>query len=184
VTNRAIVVGMAATFIGLTALLLVAGIVVSPVLLPVAVPFAAAAYFFWYHASGRLRDRVRREATQAGPGERARARQRARAAEHRRSAYRAAGATDGGFGRGAAGNARGRGARSASGARDPRDRAPSTSGMSEREAYETLGLDRSADSEAVRSAYRERAKRLHPDGKDGDEAAFKKLNEAYERLTD
>ncbi|KKF39793.1 molecular chaperone DnaJ, partial [Halorubrum saccharovorum] len=67
---------------------------------------------------------------------------------------------------------------------DPRDRAPPASGMSEREAYETLGLDRTADSEAIRSAYRERAKRLHPDGADGDEAAFKELNEAYELLTD
>lgn len=178
-TNRAIVVGMAATFIGLTALLLVAGVVVSPVLLAVAVPFGIVSYFLWYHASGRLRDRVRREAAQVGPGERARARQRARAAEHRRSAYRSAGATDGGFGRGSAGGARGR--RSATGG-DPRDRAPPASGMSEREAYEVLGLDRTADAEAVRSAYRDRAKRLHPDGEDGDEAAFKELNEAYELL--
>ena len=185
-TNRAIVVGMAATFIGLTALLLVAGVVVSPVLLAVAVPFAVVSYFLWYHASGRLQDRVQREATRAGPGERARARQRARAAEHRRSAHRAAGATDGGFGRGATGEARGRGGRvGAGGARggDPRDRAPSTSEMTEREAYATLGLDRTADSETIRTAYREQAKRLHPDGESGDEAAFKKLNEAYELLT-
>ncbi|WP_200531201.1 J domain-containing protein [Halorubrum sp. LN27] len=185
-TNRAIVVGMAATFIGLTALLLVAGVVVSPVLLAVAVPFGIVSYFLWYHASGRLRDRVRREAAQVGPGERARARQRARAAEHRRSAHRSAGATDGGFGRGARGT-RGPGGRAASGARgpgagDPRDRAPPASGMSEAEAYATLGLDRTADSEAVRSAYRARAKRLHPDGEEGDEAAFKELNEAYELL--
>jgi DnaJ-domain-containing protein 1 len=184
VTNRAIVVGMAATFIGLTALLLVAGVVVSPVLLAVAVPFGIVSYFLWYHASGRLRDRVRREAAGAGPGERARARQRARAAEHRRSAYRSAGATDGGFGRGAGGA---RGSRAASGAGgaeagDPRDRAPPTSGMSEREAYATLGLDRTADGETIRATYRKRAKRLHPDGEDGDEAAFKELNEAYELL--
>ena len=176
-TNRAIVVGMAATFIGLTAFLLVAGVVVSPVLLAVAVPFGIVSYFLWYHASGRLQARVQREAAKAGPGERARARQRARAAEHRRSAYRSAGATDGGFGRRA---------RSATGGRrgpgDLRDRAPPTSGMSEREAYAALGLDRTADSDAIRSAYRERAKRLHPDGEDGDEAAFKELNEAYELL--
>jgi DnaJ-class molecular chaperone len=55
--------------------------------------------------------------------------------------------------------------------------------MSEREAYEALGLDRTADRETIRSTYRERAKRLHPDGEDGDEAAFKELNEAYELLT-
>ena len=176
---------MAATFIGLTALLLVAGVVVSPVLLAVAVPFGVVAYLLWYHASGRLRDRVRREAARAGPGDRARARQRARAAEHRRSAYRSAGATDGGFGRaGAAGGREGRSASGARGAGDPRDRAPPTSGMSEREAYETLGLDPTADSATVRSTYRERAKRLHPDGEDGDEDAFKELNKAYERLSD
>jgi hypothetical protein len=190
VTNRAIIVGLAATFIGLTALLAVAGVVVSPVLLVLAVPFGVVAYFLWYHASGRLRDRVRREAAQVGPAEHRRARQRARAAEHRRSAYRSAGtgsgATDGGFGAdgarggfGAHGTANGFGGRDP---RDPRDRAPSTSGMTEREAYETLGLDRTAGQDAIRSTYRERAKRLHPDGEDGDEAAFKELTEAYDLL--
>ena len=181
--NRSIVVGMAATFIGLTALLVVSGIVVSPVLLAVALPFGLVSYFLWYQASGRLRDRVRREAGRVGPTEYERARQRARAAEHRRAAHRRSGATDGGFGRGrthrgAASDRRGPGAAGS----DRRDRAPRTGGMSEREAYETLGLDRTADQETVRSTYRERAKRLHPDGEDGDEEAFKQLNEAYEAL--
>jgi curved DNA-binding protein CbpA len=54
--------------------------------------------------------------------------------------------------------------------------------MAESTAYETLGLDRTADQETVRAAYRERAKRLHPDSEDGDEEAFKELNEAYETL--
>lgn len=173
VTNRAIVVGMAATFIGLTALLVVAGIVVSPVLLAVAIPFAVVSYFLWYHATGRLKDRVRREAAQAGPSERERARQRARTAENRRDAYRTAGTTDGGFGAGAT-----------TGSGDPRNRVPPSGGMSEGEAYETLGLDRSADQDVIRSTYREEAKRLHPDGDEGDEEAFKELNEAYERLKD
>ncbi|MDZ5812906.1 J domain-containing protein, partial [Halorubrum sp. AD140] len=152
----------------------------------VAVPFSVVSYFLWYHASGKLRERVRREATRAGPAERERARRRARTAEHRRSAYRSAGATDGGFdGRatGARGSGGFGGAR-AGGTRDPRDRAPSTGGPSEREAYATLGLDRTADQETVRATYRERAKRLHPDGEDGDEEAFKELNEAYEVLRD
>ena len=179
-TNRTIIVGMAATFIGLTVLLLVAGIVVSPVLLAVAVPFGVVSYFLWYHASGKLRERVRREAARAGPTEREQARRRARTAEHRRSAHRTAGATDGGFGRAAAGGARG--AAGPGGRRDPRDRAPPTRGMAESTAYETLGLDRTADQETVRAAYRERAKRLHPDSEDGDEEAFKELNEAYETL--
>ena len=181
-TNRTIIVGMAATFIGLTALLLVAGVVVSPVLLAVAVPFGVVSYFLWYHASGKLRDRVRREAARAGPTEREQARRRARTAEHRRSARRTAGATDGGFGGAATGGARGAGGPGAGGRRDPRDRAPPTAGMTERDAYEALDLDRTADQETIRSAYRERAKRLHPDGEDGDEEAFKELNEAYETL--
>ncbi len=171
-TNRPIIVGLAATFIGLTALLLIAGVVVSPVLLVVAVPFAVVSYFLWYHASGRLRDRVHREATRAGPTERERARQRARAAENRRYAYQAAGTTDGGR----SGSTRG------AGASDPRDRAPRSDRMTERDAYETLGLDPSADQETIRSTYRDRAKRLHPDTESGDEGAFKKLNEAYEIL--
>ncbi|MBP1922655.1 hypothetical protein J2751_001668 [Halorubrum alkaliphilum] len=171
--NRTILVGLAATFIGLTALLLVGGVVVSPVLLAVAVPFGVVAYLLWYHASGRLRDRVRVEADRIGPTERERARQRARAAENRRDAYRAAGAGGRGGRRSGTG-----------GGRDRRERAPRTNGMSEREAYETLDLDRTADREAIRSRYRERAKRLHPDGEDGDEDAFKDLNRAYEVLTD
>ncbi|MFD1569792.1 J domain-containing protein [Halorubrum laminariae] len=179
--NRSIVVGMAATFIGLTALLVISGIVVSPVLLAVSLPFGLVSYFLWYQASGRLRDRVRREAGRVGPRERERARQRARATEHRRAAHRRSGATDGGFGadrtREAAGTRRGVGASGS----NPRDRAPRGE-MSEREAYETLGLDRTADQETVRSTYRERAKRLHPDGEDGNEEAFKELNEAYEAL--
>jgi len=167
---------MAATFIALTALLLVAGVVVSPVLLAVAVPFGVVSYFLWYHASGKLRDRVRREAARAGPTQREQARRRARTAEHRRSARRTAGATDGGFGGAAAGGT------AAGGRRDTRNRAPPTDGMTQPAAYETLGLDRTASQETIRSTYRTQAKRLHPDGPDGDEEAFKKLNEAYETL--
>lgn len=178
-TNRTVVVVLAGAFVGMTALLVIAGIVLHPIALALALPFAAVSYFLWYHASGRLDEQARRSAERAGPTERERARQRARAEANRERAYRAAG-TDGG--RGAGG--RRAGARGAAGGagRDPRDRAPPTDRMSEREAYETLGLDRTADSEAVRSRYRERAKRLHPDGEDGDEEQFKRLNEAYEVL--
>ncbi|QKG93134.1 DnaJ domain-containing protein [Halorubrum salinarum] len=176
-TNRTIVVGLAGAFVGMTALLVIAGIVLHPIALALALPFGAVSYFLWYHATGRLHDQARRSAEAAGPTERQRARQRARAEANRERAYRAAG-TDGG--RGATGR-RG-GARGPGGARDPRDRAPAADRMTEREAYETLGLDRTADSEAVRRRYRERAKRLHPDGEDGDEDDFKELNEAYEVL--
>ncbi|KOX98105.1 MULTISPECIES: DnaJ domain-containing protein [Halorubrum] len=176
-TNRTIVVGLAGAFVGMTALLVIGGIVLHPIALALALPFGAVSYFLWYHATGRLHDQARRSAEAAGPTERQRARQRARAEANRERAYRAAG-TDGG--RGATG--RRAGARGPGGARDPRDRAPTADRMTEREAYETLGLDRTADSEAVRRRYRERAKRLHPDGEDGDEEDFKELNEAYEVL--
>ncbi|RLM72958.1 DnaJ domain-containing protein [Halorubrum sp. Atlit-26R] len=188
-TNRTIVVGLAGAFVGMTALLLIGGVVLHPIALALAVPFGAVSYFLWYHASGRLHDQARRSAEQAGPTERERARQRARAEANRERAYRAAG-TDGGRGAAEGRRAGGRGRGGASGpggpggtgGRDPRDRAPAADRMSEREAYETLGLDRTADSEAVRRRYRERAKRLHPDGEDGDEEGFKRLNEAYEVL--
>lgn len=49
------------------------------------------------------------------------------------------------------------------------------------EAYETLGLEPGADREAVREAYRERAKEAHPD-LGGDPEAFIRVREAYERL--
>ena len=181
-TNRTIVVGLAGAFVGMTALLLIGGVVLHPIALALAVPFAAVSYFLWYHATGRLHDQARRSAAQAGPTERERARQRARAEANRERAYRAAG-TDGGRGAGGRrGSARGPGGPGGAGARDPRDRAPAADRMTEREAYETLGLDRTADGEAVRRRYRERAKRLHPDGEDGDEEEFKDLNEAYEVL--
>jgi len=185
VTNRTIVVGLAGTFVGMTALLVIGGVVLHPIALALAVPFGAVSYFLWYHASGRLRDQARRSAERAGPTERERARQRARAEANRERAYRAAGAADGRRGpRAGRRGARRPSAANGTGARDPRDRAPSTDEMSEREAYETLGLDRTADGETVRRTYRERAKRLHPDGEDGDEEDFKELNEAYEVLTD
>jgi hypothetical protein len=187
VTNRTIVVGLAGAFVGMTALLLIGGVVLHPIALALAVPFGAVSYFLWYHASGRLHDQARRSAEAAGPTERERARQRARAEANRDRAYRAAG-TDGG--RSAGGRrtrARGPGDRvgpGGVGGSDPRDRAPAADRMTEREAYETLDLDRTADHEAVRRRYRERAKRLHPDGEDGDEEEFKDLNEAYEVLKD
>ena len=52
-----------------------------------------------------------------------------------------------------------------------------------REAYRTLGLDQDADESAVKRAYREKVKDVHPD-RGGDEEEFKRVTRAYERLTD
>jgi len=53
--------------------------------------------------------------------------------------------------------------------------------------YEVLGVDRSADEKAVKKAFRDRARKLHPDVNTNDpqaEEKFKELNEAYEVLSD
>ena len=53
--------------------------------------------------------------------------------------------------------------------------------------YEALGVDKSATSEQIKSAYRKLAKQYHPDmNKGNDEAAkkFKEVNEAYQVLSD
>ncbi len=53
--------------------------------------------------------------------------------------------------------------------------------------YELLGVDRSADEKALKSAYRKLAMQCHPDRNPGDaeaEAKFKELSQAYDCLKD
>ncbi len=53
--------------------------------------------------------------------------------------------------------------------------------------YETLGVDKNASDEEIKSAYRKLAKKYHPDlNKDNPDASekFKEINEAYECLSD
>lgn len=56
-----------------------------------------------------------------------------------------------------------------------------------RDYYEVLGVDRNADAETIKKAYRTLAKKYHPDMNPGDEAAadkFKEASEAYAVLSD
>ena len=56
-----------------------------------------------------------------------------------------------------------------------------------RDYYEVLGVDRNADDETLKKAYRKLAKKYHPDMNPGDEAAaekFKEASEAYAILSD
>ena len=159
-TRSRLLIGLAATFAGLAAVLAVLGVVYSLVLLPVALPFAGTAYLLWYHATGRLVARARRRATRD-------ATQQQRAREHfRRRARDRLGGTAKGTRRRTAGDV----------PRRPVD------GPSRTEAARLLGVPLDADAEQVRTAYRERVKEVHPDAEDGSEEAFKRVAAAYERL--
>jgi molecular chaperone DnaJ/curved DNA-binding protein len=53
--------------------------------------------------------------------------------------------------------------------------------------YSILGVDRGADEKAIKTAFRDRARKLHPDTNRDDpqaEEKFKELNEAYDVLSD
>src|SRR4051812_11790855 len=56
-----------------------------------------------------------------------------------------------------------------------------------RDYYETLGVEKGANPEAIKKAFRKLAMDCHPDRNPGDKSAeqkFKELNEAYDVLKD
>src|SRR5271170_3020266 len=59
--------------------------------------------------------------------------------------------------------------------------------MAKRDFYKVLGVERSADAEEIKKAYRKLALKYHPDKNPNDKSAeekFKELSEAYEVLSD
>ena len=50
--------------------------------------------------------------------------------------------------------------------------------------YETLGVNKTASKEEIKKAFYKLAHKYHPDKKEGDEAKFKEVNEAYQTLSD
>ena len=59
--------------------------------------------------------------------------------------------------------------------------------MAQQDYYQTLGVERKADEDEIRKAYRKLARKHHPDLNPGDKAAeerFKKVQEAYDILSD
>ncbi len=58
--------------------------------------------------------------------------------------------------------------------------------MASTDYYEVLGVARDASAEEIKKAFRKKARETHPDVSDGDNAEeeFKRINEAYEVLSD
>src|SRR5579864_1415293 len=59
--------------------------------------------------------------------------------------------------------------------------------MPQNDYYQTLGVERTADAEEIRKAYRKLARKHHPDLNPGDKSAedrFKKVQEAYDVLSE
>ena len=58
--------------------------------------------------------------------------------------------------------------------------------MSAEDYYETLGIPRNADDKEIKKAYRNLARKFHPDvcKEPGAEEKFKEINEAYSVLSD
>ena len=60
-------------------------------------------------------------------------------------------------------------------------------GSGYKDYFQVLGVDRSADANAIKKAFRSLARKYHPDVNPGDqsaEARFKEISEAYEVLSD
>ncbi|MDS0294379.1 J domain-containing protein [Halogeometricum luteum] len=190
-----LVLGLAAVFAGISMLLVVLGFAYQLFFLVVAVPFVLAAYLMWEHASGRFRERIRRSQTRRG---RARSDDGAAArgpndfrgfGPGRRSAADGAGAGGPNGPGGAAGGAGRRGRRERRGGgrrRRSREAAgeAASSRLSPAEAYRTLGLSSSATTAEVKDAYRSKVKEVHPDTESGSQEEFKRVNRAYERLSE
>jgi len=206
VNGRPLLVVLAAVFAGMTMLLVVgAAVAGQPLVLIAAVPLAITAALMWYQGTGKLGAGLFRGASSRRRGRRARTRgyarrtadggstaadrggdaghdqwgvpfeeeaRRERRTRARRQAYDE---SDGA----AAGNWGGRQQH-----RDRRDRPDRLGALTEAEAYEVLGLDPTAGEDAVRDAYREQAKTLHPDTEGGSAEQFQELNDAYERIVD
>jgi len=59
--------------------------------------------------------------------------------------------------------------------------------MSKQDYYKTLGVQKNADADQIKKAYRKLARKYHPDVNPGDKASeekFKEISEAYEVLSD
>lgn len=182
VDSDRLVMVLASVFAVLAALLIVVGIVYEPFVFFVALLFGAVAYFMWYQASGRLSRRLYRRVEKQA---------RANNGRNERGGFGAGPreewdpqsewARRAGFTAEQRRQRRQRGQRQQRRSSSPRsDRSTPTTA----EAYDILDLDPSADESTIKRAYRKRVKNVHPDTESGSEEAFKRVNAAYEQLTE
>lgn len=187
--QQRLVSGLAAAFALMTAILGLGGILYSPALLALAVMFGCVTYLLYYQASGKMLDRIyrgveRRAATSpgetsrggfgAGPREEwtpPRQEQRRTRQQTRRERVRQAA------------QKRRRQARNQQRRQRTANGQPQT-GPTHSEAAQILGVNPGADEGTVKQAYRKRIKEVHPDADGGDEEEFKRVQAAYERLSD
>ncbi|WP_121822495.1 DnaJ domain-containing protein [Halostella salina] len=174
-SKETLLVGLAAVFAGLAAVLGILTLVrMNPFVLILAAPFAFVAYLLWYQGTGRLAEQAQRRADRGEFRDRresgfgAGARRAARESRGQREARQRYEARFGG--RTAASDGAGR-------------TGPQPSpGPSASEAATVLGVSPDAGDDEVRRAYREKVKDVHPDAPDGDEERFKRVQRAYDRL--
>lgn len=180
VENDRLIMAIAGVFVVLALVLGVVGFVHAQFVIAVALMFGVVAFLLWYQASGRLTQRIYQ-----GIEARARVNDRWRSRDEKQRQQEK--------------RWRQRNNRWRNGKSDPRNswtgqhtsthnqhKQPggSTTSLRPKEAYAILGLAPGAEEEEIRNAYRERVKEVHPDTKDGDEEAFKRVTAAYEQLTE
>lgn len=167
-----LVLGLAAVFAGCTVVLTVAALASrEPLVLIVAAPFAVSTYIFWFQATGGLAAHAHRRAGRTRPSARV-------AGGDRTAGRRTVRGPSGGPSGTGAGSTVGRGHHQVD------SRNPPAPGRSDATARRVLGVDENADAETVRQAYRDRVKEVHPDAESGTEEAFRRVQEAYDRLRD
>lgn len=192
--NEVLVAWLAACFGVMAAALAVTAVLVSWPVLLVALPLGGMALFLWYHASGRLHERMESSARRQRARRQDDARRAARAGvgaaaaspgpgRRRRNSARAEARTDGFGSRHAArsGQAGFRGGPGAGSGRAGPAGVGTTDEMSRQRARSILDLDPDANQADVRSAYRRKVKEVHPD-RGGDTESFVRVTDAYERL--
>ena len=159
--RQRLLVALASVLAGITVLLVMLGIVYNLVLVVSAVPFGAAAYIIWYHATGRLEARARRRRVDP---------------RQRRADPRQGGTGDP--------RQRGTGDPRFNGGWQRQQWPDADQNLSVQEAYRRLDLEPGADQERIRQAYRRKVKDVHPDREGGDERAFREVQQAYDRLSE